>query len=121
MHHKPDPITGDYAEGVRGYRVTRKPKSAVDPTRSERMAVVDVVRLLETNKAKLAFLVPFLTAVVAIVSHWLVTGEWNNTELMGSVAALLSSLLAAFGAWVAKPGPAEVLMPGPVADKDPVL
>jgi hypothetical protein len=86
------------------------------------MAVVDVVRLLETNKAKLAFLVPFLTTLAGVVANWIVSGEWSDTELEAALSGLVLSLMAAFGAWIAKPGPAEVVLPSAhVADKDPVL
>lgn len=86
------------------------------------MAVVDVIKLLDTNKAKLAFLVPLLTTLVVVVFHWAKTGEWNGTELLIALEGVATSLLAAFGAWIAKPGRGEVVLPSAsVAGQEPIV
>ena len=55
-------------------------------------------------KAVLAFCFPFVTTVAGVTSSWVVTGNFNGTELRLGVAGLIASSLAALGAYVGRPG-----------------
>lgn len=63
-------------------------------------------------KAILAFLFPFISALVATGVSWLQSGEFNKAEIITSVAGLAASALAALGAYVGKPG---AVVPKPAA------
>lgn len=67
------------------------------PTHSR---VVTVIELIDKNKAKLAFLAPLVTALGAAVVSWVVSGDFNATEVRaaagGAVLALVSSIATYF-------------------------
>lgn len=58
-----------------------------------------VVELLDTNKAKIAALVPFVLTIVGVVLNGLITGEFNGQELRIAVGGLITAGLTAFGVW----------------------
>jgi len=70
--------------------------------------VVDVIRLIDTNKAKLAFLAPFIVTVLGVVANWVASGEFDTTELRGALSGLVLSLAAGVSAYFAKAGQAVV-------------
>ena len=55
-------------------------------------------------KAVLAFFYPAIGSVVSAVSSWIVTGNFNDSEIRVAVAGLGASGLALLGAYVGKPG-----------------
>jgi hypothetical protein len=76
--------------------------------------VVEVIRLLDANKAKAAFLAPFITGILAIAAHAVVSGEWNLTETKALIGALIMSVASSYGTWATPAKKAEVTRP--VAD-----
>lgn len=82
--------------------------------------VVDVIRLIDTNKAKLAFLVPFILTVCGVIATWAITGEFNVQEIRTGVAGLVTSIGAAIAAYLGKPGQAVVqTVPDTEVEVDP--
>ncbi len=69
---------------------------------------VDVVRLLETNKAKVAFLAPVIAAVLATLASWVVSGEFNDNEIKTAASGVLLGLASGVGTFFANPGRAVV-------------
>ncbi len=68
----------------------------------------EIVRLLDTNKAKLAFVVPLLTAVGAAVASWIVTGDFNDAEIRTAAGGAVTALVASVAAYLGSPGRAVV-------------
>lgn len=58
-----------------------------------------VVELLDTNKAKIAALVPFVLTIVGVVLNGLITGEFNGQELRIAVGGLITAALTGFGVY----------------------
>lgn len=56
-----------------------------------------VVELLDTNKAKIAALVPFVLTVIGVVLNGIITGEFNGQELRIAVGGLITAVLTGFG------------------------
>ena len=55
-------------------------------------------------KAKLAGLLPAISAILAITVQWAVTGEYDRAELVTSLTGLASSAVAFLGAYLGAPG-----------------
>jgi hypothetical protein len=72
------------------------------------MEVRNVVSLVDTYKAKAAFLVPVLVAAGAAVASWVVTGDFNDAEIRTAVGGAITSGIAAVAAYVAPAGRAKV-------------
>ena len=70
--------------------------------------VVEVIRLIDTNKAKLAFLAPFIVTVLGVLGTWIVTGEFNVQEIRTATAGVLTSIAAFVAVYFAKAGMAQV-------------
>jgi hypothetical protein len=58
-----------------------------------------VIELLDTNKAKIAALVPFVLTLIGVVLNGLITGEFNGQELRIAVGGLVTALLTGFGVY----------------------
>lgn len=59
-------------------------------------------------KAVLAFLYPAIGSIVSAVSSWIITGNFNDSEIRVAIAGLGASGLALLGAYVGKPGDIDV-------------
>lgn len=70
--------------------------------------IVEVIRLIDTNKAKLAFLAPFLITVLSVTGIWIATGEFNIQEIRVAASGVLASIAAAIAAYFGSPGKAVV-------------
>ncbi len=73
--------------------------------------IADVVRIIDTIKAKLAFLVPLLTALGAAVASWIVSGEFNATEIRAAAGGTVLAAVAGISAYFAPAKQAEVTAP----------
>lgn len=73
--------------------------------------IVDVVRLVDTNKAKLAFLAPLITAVGAAVASWIVSGDFNATEIRAAAGGAALSVVSGAAAYLAPAKRAQVELP----------
>lgn len=73
--------------------------------------VVDVIRILDKNKAKFAFLAPFVTTCAGVLVTWIVSGVFNGQEIREAVAGVVTSAVAAFAAWLAPAQQAVVEWP----------
>jgi hypothetical protein len=70
--------------------------------------IVDVVRLIDKNKAIAAFFAPFVVALLGTIAHWIATGHFNADEIRIAATGLVSALAAAVAAYFAKTKQAEV-------------
>lgn len=70
--------------------------------------VVRVIRLLDTNKAKAAFLAPVIAATATAVGNWIITGFFDATEIRIAAGGVLFGAAAALGAYRAHAGRAEI-------------
>lgn len=73
--------------------------------------VVDVVHLVDTNKAKLAFLAPLVTALGAAVASWIVSGDFNATEIRAAAGGAVLAAVSGAAAYFANAGRAEIQRP----------
>jgi hypothetical protein len=55
-------------------------------------------------KAILAAVVPTLGGIVAVLIHWLATGEFDRSEFAIAVSTVVAAVLAFIGAWAGNPG-----------------
>lgn len=55
-------------------------------------------------KAVLAFAYPFLATVGSVLGSFIVTGDFNDSELRVGLAGLVASGIATLGAYVGRPG-----------------
>jgi hypothetical protein len=67
-----------------------------------------VVELLDNYKARAAFLAPFVAGVGSVVTNWIVTGEWNDTEFKILVGGVATGIFTAVATWFAPAGNAVV-------------
>jgi multidrug resistance efflux pump len=70
--------------------------------------VARVVRLLDANKAKAAFLAPVAVAALAAIGNWIATGTLDATEIRTAAAGVVAGLAASIGAYAAPAGRAEI-------------
>lgn len=62
-------------------------------------------------KAVLAFLFPLIAAAGATVASWIVSGQFDLTEIRTAAGGVVLAGVALVGAWVGRPG--EVAYAGP--------
>lgn len=79
----------------------------------------DVLELLDTHKAKAAFLAPLVTALLAAAGSWVVTGDWNDAEIRTAVSGALLGLASAFATYVTPAGQARVEAPATPGNRRP--
>lgn len=72
------------------------------------MTTGKIVRLLDANKAKAAFLAPLLTAVAAAVASWIFTGDFNATEIRTAAGGAVLSFTSALATYLTPAGEATV-------------
>lgn len=72
---------------------------------------VRVVRLLDANKARAAFLTPLVLAVGSAIASWIATGQFDATEIRTAAGGAVLAAAAGVGAWLSRPGEAEVEAP----------
>jgi ethanolamine ammonia-lyase large subunit len=77
--------------------------------------IVDVVRLIDKNKAIAAFFAPFVIALLGTIANWIATGHFNADEIRIAATGLVSALAAAVAAYFAKTKQAEVRVSDVVA------
>ena len=70
--------------------------------------IVEVIRLIDTNKAKFAFLAQLLVAVGTAVASWIVSGEFNANEIRAAAGGAILAAVSGIAAYLAKPGTAEI-------------
>ena len=76
--------------------------------------VVDVVKLVDANKAKLAFLAPLVAAAGAAVASWIVTGTFDAAEIRTAAGGAILAAVSGISTNLANPGRAEISAgPGP--------
>ncbi len=68
----------------------------------------EVIKLIDTNKARLAFLVPFITALGAAFASWVISGEFNDNEIRTAIGGTVLAAVGSIGAYLAPAGQAEV-------------
>lgn len=68
-----------------------------------------VVRLLDANKARAAFLTPLVLAVGSAVGSWIVSGTFDATEIRTAAGGAVLAASAGIAAWVRKTGSAEIV------------
>jgi ABC-type phosphate transport system substrate-binding protein len=73
--------------------------------------VVDIVRIIDKNKAIAAFFAPFILTLLGTLGNWIATGQFNADEIRIAGAGLISSAAAALAAYFAKAKTAEVKVP----------
>lgn len=76
------------------------------------MAMADVVRLVDTHKAKAAFLAPVLVALGAAVASWIITGQFDASEIRTALSGAVTAVVAAAATYLAPAGRAEVKSQG---------
>lgn len=59
------------------------------------------------GKAILAFLFPFIATVGTALARWVVDGTWNANDVRLAVGGLITSSLAALGAYLGKHDPSR--------------
>lgn len=75
--------------------------------------VVDVVRLVDANKAKAAFLAPLVVAVGAAAGSWLVTGNFDATVIRTAAEGAVLAATGGVAAYLKGAGKAVVKLPVP--------
>lgn len=72
------------------------------------MTTARIIRLLDANKAKAAFLAPLLTAAGAAAASWVVTGDFNANEIRAAAGGAVLAAVSGVATWLAKPGRAQI-------------
>jgi prepilin-type N-terminal cleavage/methylation domain-containing protein len=72
------------------------------------MTIVRVVELVSANKAKAAFLAPLLLAVAAALGNWLITGNWDDTEVRLAASGAVLGAASGVATWFTPAGEARV-------------
>jgi len=60
-------------------------------------------------KAIAALVWPAVIALGAAVSSWVITGDFNDTEIRTAVGGVIGSLISFAGAYLSEPGEVEVV------------
>jgi hypothetical protein len=63
------------------------------PVKPEKV-IGEVVQLIDTNKARLAFLGPVISAVIIAVGNFVVTGEIDATEIQIAIGGVTAGIAA---------------------------
>ena len=80
--------------------------------------IAKVIKLLDKNKAVVAFLAPFVVTLLTAVANWIVTGEFSTNELRIALGGTLLSVVSGIGASVTPATKAVVdAVPAPVDPK----
>lgn len=82
-------------------------------------AVVNVVRLVDKNKAIIAFVTPFVLTILGVIANWAITGEFNGQEIRIAVGGLITSAGTALSVY-AKSSSRAVVELGPPIPEAPV-
>jgi hypothetical protein len=61
-----------------------------------------VIKLLDANKAKAAFLAPLLTACGSALASWAVTGNFNASEIRTAASGAILAAVAGLVTYVTK-------------------
>lgn len=70
--------------------------------------VLPIIRLVDANKAKAAFLAPLILACGGAIASWAVTGDFDATEIRTAAEGAVLSAAAAAAAWLKSTGSAVV-------------
>lgn len=73
--------------------------------------IVDVVRLVDANKAKFAFLAPLLAALGTAAASWIVSGDFNANEIRAAAGGAVLSAVSGTAAYLAPASRAQVKLP----------
>jgi basic membrane lipoprotein Med (substrate-binding protein (PBP1-ABC) superfamily) len=79
-----------------------------DPDQIAGPRIVRVLRLLDANKAKAAFLAPVLVAAATAAGNWIITGAFDATEIRTAAGGILFGAAAAIAAYRTRAGRAEI-------------
>lgn len=79
------------------------------------MQNVKIIRLLDKNKAKFAFLAPLVLALGSSLSSWAVTGDFNEAEIRTAVGGTILAGSAGIAAYLAKTHEALAKVNGPAS------
>jgi hypothetical protein len=74
--------------------------------------VARIIRLVDTNKAKAAFLAPFAVTLVGVIVNWAATGEFDTGELKLAAEGIVASIVSG-GAVYKTPAKQAVVAPSP--------
>ena len=75
---------------------------------SKDTTVVRIVRLIDANKAKLAFLAPLVVALGSSAASWVITGNFSATEIRTAASGAILGAVSAAATWLAPAKQAEV-------------
>ena len=70
--------------------------------------IVDVVRLVDKNKAIVAFFAPAIATILGTLANWVITGEFNGQEIRIVVGGLITAIATAFLTYATPAKQAEV-------------
>lgn len=73
--------------------------------------VAKVIKTIDANKAKFAFLAPFVLTVGGTIASYVVTGDFNEAEIRTAVSGLILSAAGAAGAYFKASDEVEVVKP----------
>jgi hypothetical protein len=85
------------------------------------MDYVKIIKLLDANKAKAAFLAPLLVAVLTAFGNFVVTGDFDVEEIKLAGSGIVLGLAATVGVYFTKTKTAIAVVTGPVEHVDPGL
>lgn len=71
--------------------------------------VADVVRLVDANKAKAAFLAPLVVALGAAAANWVVSGEFGTNEIREAAGGAVLAFVSGVVTWLTPAKKAEVI------------
>jgi hypothetical protein len=79
------------------------------------MTTGKILVLLDANKAKAAFLAPLFTALAAAAASYIISGDWNDTEIRTAAGGAVLSLASSLATYLtpAGVGTIDVRPPGP--------
>jgi hypothetical protein len=74
--------------------------------------IVQVEKLLNANKAKAAFLAPFLLALAGVVERYVETGVWDSVQTRIIVGGAMTAIAASVATYLTGAGKATVKTAG---------
>lgn len=66
-------------------------------------------------KVILAFFFPLISAVLSSLGSWVISGDFNESEIRTAVGGTIASALALLGGWLGQPAESEAVV-GPAND-----
>lgn len=69
---------------------------------TDNTTVVRIIKLVDANKAKAAFLAPVITALGAAVGSYIVTGDFNDSEIRTAAGGAVLAATSGVAAWLTK-------------------